>query len=190
MSRKTSHPILFILLAMLLLPSLAGAAISYIYPAEKSWVKRSDYLIVKLNNLEITGVTITVNGVESDLLRVSSPEYRKAFQDFLIVRPVWDRGKNSIVINAYSGDKKIETATNDIFYNPVMDPIIPEGYLPNVVHTPATEKLCAPCHNMNPTVEQFEGAPNEGNPCYTCHRSMMNVPFVHEIGRASCRERV
>ncbi len=89
MSRKLSHTTIIILLALFLLPSLCEAAISFIYPVPKSWVKRSDYLIVKLNNLEITGVTISA------------------------------------------------------------------------------------------TVEQFEGSPEQGNPCYTCHRSMMNVPFVH-----------
>jgi len=179
MSRKHPYIIITILLALFLFPAIGEAAINFIYPASKSWVKRSDYLIVKLNNLEITGVTITVNGIDSDLLRVSSPEYRKAFQDFLIVRPVWDRGKNTVVIDAYSGEKKIETVTNEIFYNPALDPVIPEGYQPNIIHTPETEKLCAPCHNMNATVEQFQGSPEQGNPCYTCHKSMMTAPFVH-----------
>ena len=39
------------------LSGAAEGAISFIYPAAKSWVKRSDYLILKLNNPDITGVT-------------------------------------------------------------------------------------------------------------------------------------
>ena len=171
---------LMVMLAMLIIPQVGFAAISFIYPVEKSWVKRSDYLILKLNDLEITGVRITVNGVDSDLLKVSSPEYRKAFKDFLIVRPVWDTGKNALVVDVYSGEKKTESVTTEIFYNPTMDPtLVPDGYQPNVLHTPTVDKLCAPCHNMAPTVAQFSGAPEKGNPCFVCHKSMMNVKYVH-----------
>ncbi|SNB46643.1 cytochrome c3 family protein [Geobacter sp. DSM 9736] len=179
-------PVVFLLLS--LLPAWAGAAVTFIYPAEKSWVKRADYLIVKFNNPEITGAKITINGVESDLLNVGAPEYRKAFDDFLIVRPLWDKGKNAVVIDGYNAGKKVDSAATDIFFNPSFDlKAVPGEYRPNILHTAANEKLCASCHNMKPTSAQLNSAPGKEHPCFTCHKSMMDVKFVHgPAGTYSC----
>lgn len=175
----------------LLLSGLAGTAhaeIAFVYPAQKSWVKRSDYLILKLNNPEINGVKITVNGLASDMLVVGSTEYRKAFQDFVIVQSVWDPGKNEIAVEGFNKEKKVETVSTDIFFNQKSDPaLVPKEYRANVMHTSEGEKLCAPCHNMSPTEAQLNASPEKGNPCYTCHKKMMNVKFVHgPAGTFSC----
>lgn len=175
-------------LGVVLTAFAAEAAITFLYPAQKSWVKRTDYLIFKLNNPEITGVRITVNGLASELMLIGSPEYRKAFQDFLILQPVWDPGKNDIVVEGYSGEKKIETATTDIYYNLKGDPAaVPAEYRPNVVHVPEIEKLCSACHNMTPTTAQLDGNVDQKNPCYTCHKKIANLNYVHgPVGTFSC----
>ncbi|KAF0218768.1 MAG: cytochrome C family [Geobacteraceae bacterium] len=186
MHRKVS--IIYIVLILTLSAVAAHAGITFVYPAQKSWVKRSDYLILKLNNTEINGVKISVNGLASDMLMVGSTEYRKAFKDFVIVQPVWDPGKNEVVVEGFNKEKKIETASTDIFYNQKNDPALtPKEYRANVMHTPEGEELCAPCHNMSPTEAQLNSSPEKGNPCYTCHKRMMSVKFVHgPAGTFSC----
>ena len=42
------------------LPSYAIAAISLVYPTAKSSITRSDHLIIKLNNLDYTGIKVTI----------------------------------------------------------------------------------------------------------------------------------
>lgn len=166
----------------------AEAAIRFIYPAPSSLVKRSDYLILKMNNLEITGVKVTVNGLASDVMVIGSPEYRKAFQDLLILQPVWDPGKNELIVDGYNGEKKIETATTEIFYNTKSTTKdVPPQYKTNAVHVPEVDKLCSPCHDMYPTIAQIDANSDKKNPCYNCHKKMANTNFVHgPAGTFSC----
>ena len=109
-------------------------------------------------------------------------------QDFIILQSVWDPGKNDLVVEGFNGDKKLETVTTDIFYNISRDPAaVPPDYRANTVHVPETEKLCSPCHSMNPTALQFENSLDKKNPCYVCHKKMTNVNFVHgPTGTFSC----
>jgi predicted CXXCH cytochrome family protein len=178
-----------VVVLMILISCVAAeAAITFIYPAPKSWVKRSDYLIFKLNNPEITGVKITVNGLASEMMLIGSPEYRKAFQDLLILQAVWDPGKNDVIVEGYNGDKKLETVSTDIFYNVKRDAaVVPGEYRINVVHVPEVEKLCSPCHTMTPTAAQLDGSQEKKNPCYVCHKKMANLNYVHgPTGTFSC----
>ncbi len=168
--------------------STAAAAVSFVYPAQKEWVTRSDYLILKLNNPDITGVKISINGLESDLLMTGTPEYRKVFKDYLILQATWDEGKNSVTVDAYNGDKKIESVTDDIFYYAGREGgVVPKDFRKLPFHTPDNDKLCSPCHNMNPTSVPADESLGKGNPCYTCHSKMINVQFVHgPAGTFSC----
>jgi predicted CXXCH cytochrome family protein len=173
---------------LLLFAVTAGAAIKLIYPAPKSWVKRSDYLILKLNNPEITGVKISVNGLVSDLLFIGTPEYRKAFQDMMILQPVWDPGKNDLIIEGYAADKKVETFSTDIYFGSKSS-LSGDlgGYRANVIHIEEVEKICVPCHVMNPSVSQVDSGLDTKNPCYLCHKKIMNMSFVHgPAGTFSC----
>jgi len=165
-----------------------GAAISLIYPPPQTRVNDAEHLVVKLNNPEITGVRITLNGLASDLLNVGTPEYRKSFQDILIVKPVWDPGKNKLTIDGYAGDKQLETVSAEIYYIPKgsTQPAPPEVPAA-VLHTPEQEKHCKRCHVMNPTPAQMNESLEKGNPCYTCHKNMLNDTYVHgPTGTFSC----
>ena len=166
----------------------ASAEVSFIYPAPKEWVTRSDYLILKLNNPEITAVKITINGLESDLLVTGTPEYRKVFKDYLILQAAWDEGKNSITIDSFKSEKKIESASADIFYYTSREGVVvPSDFKKRPFHTAENDKLCSPCHNMNPTSVPSEESLGKGNPCYTCHSKMINLAFVHgPAGTFSC----
>ncbi|WP_318258557.1 hypothetical protein [Geobacter anodireducens] len=98
-------------------PATAGT-IAFVAPTPNTWVGRSDHLVLKLNNPEITAVRINVNGVVGDMLAISSPEYRKAFQDFLIVQPLWDQGRNEVSVEAYAGKERVETTVATVYYAP------------------------------------------------------------------------
>lgn len=161
---------------------LSAQAIEIIYPADKTVVVRSDFLIIKGGETPpLEEMVIEINGVVSDPLDISGEEYKTAFADFLILEPIWTLGKNVVVIKGFVGGKVIATTTAEIFYNSYDDPIaiIPQGFQPFVLHTPEKEALCAPCHNMSPTSAELRGATAEKNPCASCHTRMFNKKYVH-----------
>ena len=157
-------------------------AIELIYPADKTVVLRSDFLVIKAGTSpSIEELIIDVNGVASDPLDISSEEYKAAFADFLILEPEWTVGKNTITVKGLVGGKVIATVKAEIIYSSYDDPIAitPKGFQPFVMHTPAQETLCAPCHNMQSTDAQLKNATGENNPCASCHARMFDQKFVH-----------
>lgn len=176
------------LLLMLLFPATPHAALQLIYPSENSWMYRSDYLILKTNDLAISGIRLTVNGVDSDILEMSSSEYRKFFQDLLIVQPVWDKGKNTLLIEAFIGDKKIQSLTTELFYNPSGErSVVPASFNDSLLHTPERSKLCTPCHDMSPSAGKNASSNPESSPCATCHYKLAKVKHPHEpVASFSC----
>jgi predicted CXXCH cytochrome family protein len=175
--------------AVLLLGSRVPAETTvFVSPTPNTWVSRSEHLVLKLNNPEVTAVRINVNGVIGDMLSISSPEYRKAFQDFLIVQPLWDQGRNEISVEAYVGKERAETAVASIYYAPGGDgATVPPEFKPFVFHLPDTENRCIGCHNMAPSPAQLLSTQERENPCFSCHRGMLRVPFVHgPAGTYSC----
>lgn len=175
-------------LYILSVPSPSSAAVSLIYPPSKSALTRADHLVMKLNSLDSTGIKVTINGVDSDVLPVSSPEYRRAFQDFVILQPLWDKGKNTITIDLYKGTAKEDSLTAEVFYAPKGEGVsVPAEFSSSILHVAETERLCAPCHNMAPTLTSVNTSVGKANPCYTCHKKMMNTDYVHgPAGTFSC----
>lgn len=175
--------------AVLLLPTgVAWPALTFIYPKDKGWVDRADHLIIKFNTLDATHAKVTVNGITSEPLNIGSAEYQRLFRDFLILQPLWDKGKNSLRIDLLAGDRLLETATAELFYSPKDAPLpIPAEYSASILHLADQESLCVPCHNMRPTTAQANAGPDRSNPCYTCHRRMLNQKQVHgPVGSFSC----
>jgi predicted CXXCH cytochrome family protein len=170
--------------------AIADAAITFVYPQQKSWIKQQDHFILKLNSFDFTGVRVIINGVPSDILPIGTPEYRKEYQDFLIMRAQWDPGVNDVQVEGFKGAQRIEFVKTTIFFNAKKDPsAIPPEYGPNRFHVPESEKLCTPCHRMNPTQNQMMvgGNLDKSNPCFTCHRQMLQEKYVHgPAGTFSC----
>ncbi len=167
---------LFVLFFLLLLAS-PTLALEIFYPADGTYVIHSDFLIIKAGP-NVDGVTLEIGGEKSDLLDMSSAEYREAFQDFLIVQPNWDPGKNLVKVEAYKGEKKVAEKQADFYFqaNPNEPP--PKNYQRFVMHKPEQEVFCAGCHNMNPTQDQLRmmGA---DNPCASCHKRMLEHSNIH-----------
>lgn len=165
----------------------AFAAVTFVYPAPRSFVSRSEHLVVKFNDPDVTAARITVNGQASDLLQVGTPEYRKAFRDLLIVRPQWDAGRNEIVVDLFKGKDPASSARMEIFYLAGKDAVPPAEYQAQRLHVPQTEKLCSDCHTMNPNTDQATSLQAAENSCYGCHKGMLDVKFVHgPTGTYSC----
>lgn len=167
----------------LCLIAAAGAkGLELVYPADKTAVSRSDFLIIKGGDAPpLEEMSVEINGVVSDPIDISSPEYRETFADLLILEPIWTAGKNTVVVKGFVDGKVVKTVKNEIYYSRLDDPvaIIPPGYKPFVMHVPDKEALCAPCHNMKPTAEQLRHVSNEVNPCASCHSRMFQQDFVH-----------
>lgn len=178
-----------ILLSLLFfLQSPAAAGVKLIYPEPSSSVSQSRHLIIKLGSTDISAVVVTVNGVASDSLPVGTIEYKRAFRDFLILQPVWDKGKNQILVETFSGATKLESFKAEIFYAPEGEAVtIPVEFPATLLHRPEAEGLCIPCHNMRPTAKQFIDVPDKDNPCYACHKRMGYQKNVHTpVGMYSC----
>jgi predicted CXXCH cytochrome family protein len=174
-----------VLLTMFLSVSLllqAGGALSLeiVYPADKTSVTRSDFLIIKGGSTPpLEGMTIELGGTKSDLIDVSSPEYRAAFKDLLILEPDFSPGKNLVRVEGFVAGKKVAGAVAEIFYQADPTAAVPKGFKPFVMHIPAREALCAPCHNMNPDKIEINAETAETNPCAACHRRMLDKSHVH-----------
>ena len=174
------------LLLVLAMPAFAG--ITMIYPEPGSSVTESRHLVLKLGSKELSGVIVTVNGVASESLPVGTVEYRRAFSDFLILQPLWDKGKNQLTVETFNGDKKLESFTADVFYSPRGEAVdIPKEFRQSVMHRPEADALCIPCHNMRPTMKQVIDVPDKDNACFSCHKRMANQKYVHgPVSTYSC----
>lgn len=178
----STGPIVLSALAIFLFFQTPVLAIDIVYPADKTVVSRSDFLIIKGgDNPPLEELVIDVNGIASDSLDISSAEYKEAFADFLILEPEWNAGRNTILVKGVVGGKVVSTAKAEIFFSSHADPvaIIPKGFSPFILHTPEKEALCAPCHNMFPTPAELRGELAEKNPCASCHARMFEKKFVH-----------
>jgi predicted CXXCH cytochrome family protein len=165
---------------LLLVAAPAAAALQLVYPEPGSLVVSSRHLILKLGDGEITGVVVTINEVASDSLPVGTPEYKRAFRDFLILQPLWDEGVNLLAVDTFNGETKVESLRTVIFYAPPAGgATAPQEFKRIPLHRPEVEALCRPCHNMKPTEKQVVDVPDKDNACYTCHKRMGHQKFVH-----------
>jgi predicted CXXCH cytochrome family protein len=177
-----------VLLPLLLLIRPVSAAVTLVYPEPSSFVTQSRHLILKLGSSEITTVVVSVNGVATDPLPVGTPEYRRAFSDFLILQPLWDKGKNELLVDTFVEEKKADSLKAEIYYAPDYgESNIPKEFHSTSLHRPEAEKYCTPCHNMKPTEKQVSDVPDKDNACFACHKRMGNQKYVHgPVGTYNC----
>ncbi len=154
-----------------------AVALNIFYPADGTYVVHSDFLIIKAGD-GVDGLTLDIGGDKSDLLDISSAEYKAAFADFLIVQPNWDAGKNTVKVEAYKGGKKTSEAQAEFFFQDNIADPPPSDYKRFIMHKPEQEVFCTGCHNMNPTPVQLETVGAE-NPCASCHKRMLEHKNVH-----------
>ncbi len=170
---------LFITFLALLLCGNAFA-LQLLYPLDGTYVTRSKYLVIKGGNDPVlTGIAVEINGVKSDIIDISSETYRAALEDMFIVKPLFDPGKNRIVVEGYQGRDKVASANATVFYLDRYDQAPPADFRQEVFHLPERETPCAECHNMTPSASELANPDPKQNPCGSCHMRMMNEAHVH-----------
>lgn len=152
-------------------------ALEIFYPADGTYVVHSDFLIVKAGD-DVDGLTLTIGGEKSDLLDISSADYKASFGDFLIVQPNWDKGKNTVEVEAYKGGKMVAGKKAEFYYQSDQTEPPPKGYKRFVMHKTEQEAFCAGCHNMNPSAADLEKV-GADNPCASCHKRILEHKNVH-----------
>lgn len=168
-------------LSGLLLFSLGSAlALEIFYPADGTYITRSNFVVIKAGKTPaIDGMIVELNGGRTDLIDVSSPEYRAAFDDFLILQPEFEPGENSIKVEGFAGGSKVSEAAVKVYYLKELTEVPPSNYQPFVMHTAKNEQLCASCHNMQPDKVELQTVAAGQNPCASCHKRMLNRKHVH-----------
>jgi len=114
------------------------------------------------------------------LIDIGSPEYRKLFRDYFIAQAMWDSGRNSVQVELFRGGQKVETANAEIYLVTTdKSPQAPPEFTSTTMHIPERERLCSSCHNLDPTRAQMNSNIEKDNPCFICHKKMLNVKYVH-----------
>lgn len=157
-----------------------AAALQLIYPLDGTYVTKSNYLIVKGGTApELTALTIEINGVNSEMIDISSAEYRAAFGDTLKVEPLFDPGKNEVVVVGYLNGEKLASVTATIYYLDSYDQAPPTGFTAERFHLPEREEPCVGCHNLNPAPADLASPDPARNACGSCHIRMLDQAHVH-----------
>jgi predicted CXXCH cytochrome family protein len=155
-------------------------ALQLIYPLDATYVTTSKYLIVKGGTDPLlSGLTIEINGVKSDLIDISLETYRAAFGDMLVVEPSFDPGKNRIIVEGYLGEEKMASVTATIYYHDRYDQAPPADFTQEIFHYAKREEACVGCHNMTPSAAELANPDPGKNPCGSCHARMLDQAHVH-----------
>ena len=70
------------LVCLLVLGSTAWG-VEIFYPADRTYVRQADYLIVKGGTPQLEAMVLAFNGLRSAPINVGDPNYRKMFQDLV-----------------------------------------------------------------------------------------------------------
>lgn len=173
---------MFRVASLILLLLVGGAAVVFAlevhYPADGTYVTRSDALVIKAGK-GIDGLVLELGGEKSDLIDISGQEYRTLFEDMLILQPSYDPGRNRVRVTGYfEGEKVAETEVN-FYYQTERTSAPPEGYRRYLMHTAEQEAACVACHNLSPEQADLDLPSAQKNPCVGCHRGMLRPEWVH-----------
>ena len=169
------------LCTLLLLVSLIGAnALEILYPADGSYVNKSKYLVIKGGTDPfLDGMSIEINGVKSDVIDLTSEAYRESFGDMLIVEPIFDSGRNEIVVEGYLREERMVVARAEVYFHDRYDESPPADFRREQFHLPEREAPCASCHNMSPSQADLATRDPRKYPCSPCHARMLAKKHVH-----------
>lgn len=183
--------ILFLFTLLALSWGSSAAALEILYPAEGTYINRSEALVIKAGE-GIDGLVLELGGESSDLIDISGEQYRATFQDMLILRPEFDPGKNRVKVRGYLQGEKVAEAEVNFFLRTDQLAAPPEGYRRYLMHVPEKEAACVACHDLNPTAAAISHPSPQQNPCVTCHRGMLRPEWSHGPAGAyecgSCHE--
>jgi predicted CXXCH cytochrome family protein len=94
---------------------------------------------------------------------------------------VWDKGKNTVLIEGLNAGKVLQTVSTEIYFNPSGDRSdVPKDFTDSRFHTVEKEKICTPCHDMSPPGGTAAAQPPGKSPCAACHSKLVKVKVPHE----------
>jgi len=120
-------------------------------------------------------IKIYVNGRE--VAKLSELKDRTCLCYTVGLRP----GLNRIRISAYKGERALEDNEVAVFVKSVLSKIsaAPQGFQKYVFHGSQGEKNCLPCHRIEPEPGDLGPSSPEKSSCYSCHKDMTKVKYVH-----------
>lgn len=158
----------------------AAHALQIVTPTDGALLESSGHLIIKAGEAPpIDGLMVDINGVKSDMIPISSPDYRKQFKDLLILQTDLDPGENRIVVEGYAGGRRVADARIQVYLRGEYD-TPPARYRALPFHAAEREALCAGCHhNLKPTAQELAEPSPVNHPCATCHGKLIDRRHVH-----------
>ena len=169
----------FSIFFLLILIAGQAHALEILYPVDKSWVKTSDIFVVKCGEPASEALVLSINGVETDPIVISSDAYRQAYGDYLIVKPEYDPGRNIVEVQGITEGKTVATVRIDIYFKPDGPPPRGSSYVDFVMHRPEREAGCIDCHEMNPDAASYGIEDPQSNLCADCHRRLVQNTYGH-----------
>ena len=176
------RPHLSAILAVLGALAMCGSAsaLQLLYPLDGTYVTKSSYLVIKGGDTpQLTGISVEINGVDSDVINISSQDYRAIFADMFIVKPLYDPGENRIIVRGFQGQERKAMVEAKIYYLDRFDQPPPAGFTREAFHLPEREEPCVDCHNMTPSAAELSNPDPGRNPCASCHMRMLKAAHVH-----------
>lgn len=163
-----------------IVPAAPASALQIVTPADGALLESSGHLIIKAGEAPpIDGITVEIDGVKSDIIDLSSAEYRKMFRDLLILKADFDPGENRIVVEGYAGGKRVAEVRAQVYLRSEYD-TPPARYREQPFHLAEREALCAGCHhNLKPTAKELADPSPVNHPCATCHGKIIDRKHVH-----------
>ncbi len=164
----------------LILGSVAnGLALEILYPQDGTYVTKSNYLIIEGGQDPfLDGISVEINNVKSDILDLTSTEYRSLFADMLHLEPIFDPGENRLIVEGYVNGERFSVADTTVYYHDT-NGTPPVAYRKEVFHLEERERACVDCHNMRPSEAEVADPRPDYNPCASCHQRMLNKNHVH-----------
>jgi predicted CXXCH cytochrome family protein len=169
------------LCSLIIVLSLSWAnALEILYPEDGTYVQKSNYLVLKGGtDPMLSGMSIEINGVKSDVIDLTSEAYIAAFGDMLVLEPIFDPGVNVIVVEGYLGGERMAVARSEVYFHDRYDQAPPTDFSREQFHLAEREAPCASCHNMSPTQADFRMRDARNHPCGSCHARMLSKAHVH-----------
>lgn len=163
------------------LGTVSAATLEIVYPSDKTYFPRSDYLIIKGGDSPaLDAIELEFNGEAQGQIDISGADFRAAFGDLILLQPEFSPGRNLVKVDGLAGGKKVATAAADVYYlDGDKTAVPPSDYAPFVMHLPEKEAKCALCHNMTPDAVELKVEDAGSNPCASCHLRMLNQEHVH-----------
>lgn len=149
--------------------------LTIVTPDDRTYVDTSYiYIIGRIENNDVTHITVSVNDLKSPLIYVKDAEYISQFKDFFIIDVELDEGENLVGITSYKDRKVVEEKKVIVYY--LKESVkAPKNVSRFYFHRPEKEKNCSECHKI------------EKETCLECHKNIISKKYVHgPAGSGDC----